>query len=142
MPLAARIRVLIVDDSPFSRKVVRNVLLDESDIEVVGWSADGVQAMEDIALLHPDVVTLDCEMPNLDGKGVLAAVKEIASPPAVVVVTIATSSEDDALRALGASSVIRKPTALATKKMYELASELVHAIRMAARGRGTPFASA
>ncbi len=67
------IRVLIVDDSAFARKVVRESLLTSPQIDVVGIARDGIDALEKISELDPDVITLDLVMPNLDGLGVLAA---------------------------------------------------------------------
>ena len=72
-PVSERIRVLVVDDSAFARKVLREVLTGTPDIEVVGIARDGLEALEKIAELKPDVVTLDLVMPNLDGIGVLRA---------------------------------------------------------------------
>ncbi|HYQ45304.1 MAG TPA: response regulator, partial [Polyangiaceae bacterium] len=67
------IRVLVVDDSAFARKVVRESLQTSPQIEVVGIARDGIDALEKIAELKPDVITLDLVMPNLDGLGVLAS---------------------------------------------------------------------
>jgi len=61
------IRVLVVDDSAFARKVVRESLLTSPLIEVVDIARDGIDALEKIAALQPDVITLDLVMPNLDG---------------------------------------------------------------------------
>ena len=66
------IRVLVVDDSAFARKVVREVLEGDTRFEVVGIARDGLDALEKIADFAPDVVTLDLVMPNLDGVGALA----------------------------------------------------------------------
>jgi chemotaxis response regulator CheB len=85
------IRVLVVDDSAFARKIVREVLT--SGMEVVGIARDGLEALEKIAELKPDVITLDLVMPNLDGLGVLAALP--IDGPRVVVVSMA--GEDSAL---------------------------------------------
>ena len=70
---AAPIQVLVVDDSAFARKVLRQVLSAEEGIHVVDTARDGLDALEKIAELRPDVVTLDLVMPGLDGLGVLKA---------------------------------------------------------------------
>ncbi|MEO8875292.1 MAG: response regulator, partial [Polyangiaceae bacterium] len=69
--MSARLRVLVVDDSAFARKVVSEVVNGSEHLEVVGIARDGLDALEKIAELKPDVITLDLVMPNLDGVGVL-----------------------------------------------------------------------
>jgi two-component system chemotaxis response regulator CheB len=128
------LRVLVVDDSAFARKVVREVL-ERAGIEVVGIARDGLEALEKIAQLKPDVITLDLVMPNLDGLGVLAALPAVGAPRVVVV---SMSGEDSALgiAALHAGAVeVKKPTALATDRLYDLSAELVAAVRTAGAAR-------
>jgi two-component system chemotaxis response regulator CheB len=136
---APRIRVLVVDDSAFARKVVREVLSADPDIEVVGIARDGLDALEQIGALDPDVVTLDLLMPNLDGIGVLRA---LAGKPRPRVVVVSTSPEEGgvALEALqaGAVDLVHKPTALATDQLYELSTELVHKVKVAALATPRP----
>jgi two-component system, chemotaxis family, protein-glutamate methylesterase/glutaminase len=130
------VRVLVVDDSAFARKVMREVLSSAPDIEVVGVAHDGLDALEKIDRLDPDVVALDLLMPNLDGVGVLHALAGRARPRCVVV---STSDEQSALAAealqAGAVDLVHKPTALATDRLYELSTELVEKIRVAAKAR-------
>jgi two-component system chemotaxis response regulator CheB len=143
-----RIRVLVVDDSAFARKVVREVLSADPRIEVVGIARDGLDALEKIGELDPDVVTLDLLMPNLDGIGVLHALEGKARPRILVV---STSDEQSslALEALqaGAIDLVHKPTALATDRLYELSTELVQKVKIAAGAvarptRGAPSSTA
>lgn len=125
-------RVLVVDDSAFARKVMRECL-DAAGLQVVGLAHDGLEALEQIRELAPDVVTLDLVMPNLDGLGVLQALAGRTWPRVVVV----TSSEDDsalgiaALQA-GAFDVVHKPTGLALPQLYEVGHELVTVVQAAA----------
>lgn len=129
------IRVLVVDDSAFARKVLREVL-HAAGIEIVGTARDGLEALEQIATLKPDVVTLDLMMPNLDGVGVLRALSG-ENPPRVVVVSTSPADSSLGVEALqaGAVFVVRKPTAHATDQLYELGAELVRAIQQAALAR-------
>jgi two-component system chemotaxis response regulator CheB len=131
----APIRVLVVDDSAFARKVMREVLT-AAGMEVVGIARDGLEALEKIEELKPDVITLDLVMPNLDGLGVLAALPA-SKAPRVVVVSMA--GEDSALGVAalqaGAIELVQKPTALAVDRLYELSSELVAAVTAAASAR-------
>ena len=138
------IKVLIVDDSAFARKVLREVLALCPDIEVVGTARDGLEALEKVAALKPDVLTLDLVMPNLDGLGVLASLPA-EHAPRVIVVSVSDADTELGAAALqaGALDIVRKPTALATQQLYELRDELVAKIRVAASARqpqGTPLA--
>lgn len=136
--MAPPIRVLVVDDSAFARKVVREVL-QAAGMEVVGIARDGLEALEQIATLKPDVVSLDLVMPNLDGNGVLQALSALQDGSAPRVVVVSMSNEDSAIGAEalqhGAISIVRKPTALATDQLYELKDALVKAVREAAAAK-------
>ncbi|WP_224362623.1 chemotaxis-specific protein-glutamate methyltransferase CheB [Hyalangium versicolor] len=127
------IQVLVVDDSAFARKVMRQVLSSAEGIRVVDTARDGLDALEKIAALRPDVVTLDLVMPQLDGLGVLKSLAGAATPR-VVVVSSADEESELAVAALqaGAVELVHKPTALATERLYELGAELVSKVRMAA----------
>jgi two-component system, chemotaxis family, protein-glutamate methylesterase/glutaminase len=121
-----RVRVVVVDDSAFARKVLSNVLNAERSIEVVGTARDGLEALERISELDPDVVTLDLVMPQLDGLGVLQALAG-KRRPAVVVVSMSDAESEIGVSALqrGAVAVVHKPTGLATDRLYELGGVLV-----------------
>jgi two-component system chemotaxis response regulator CheB len=131
---APPIRVLVVDDSAFARKVLRQVLTAAQGISVVDTARDGLDALEKIAALRPDVVTLDLVMPHLDGLGVLRSLAGAPSPRVVVVSSAGEESElaVSALQA-GAVDLVHKPTALATDRLYELGAELVAKVNTAAR---------
>lgn len=130
-------RVLVVDDSAFARKVLRESLNASPLIEVVGIARDGLEALEKVIELQPDVVTLDLMMPNLDGLGVL---RELTASGSTVRVILVSSSDRDsdlvveALR-LGAFDVVKKPTSLATDVLYELGDELVRKVVAARASR-------
>ncbi|HYP89946.1 MAG TPA: response regulator, partial [Polyangiaceae bacterium] len=132
-------RVLVVDDSAFARKVLRQVLSRSPRIEVVGTAHDGLDALERIMELQPDVLTLDLLMPNLDGMGLLHALKKLegVTVPRVVVVSMSDSQGDLAIAALreGATDLVQKPTSLANDRLYELAEELTRKVEAAALAR-------
>lgn len=127
------IRVLLVDDSAFVRKVLRELLASDPEFEVVGHARDGLEALEKTAELAPDVMTLDLFMPHLDGLGVLAALAD-RDAPAVVVVSTSPADSELAIRALerGAVELVEKPTALASERLYELGDTLKAKLRIAA----------
>lgn len=134
MTLSKRHRVLVVDDSAFARKVLREILSKDDRFEVVGFARDGLDALEKITELDPDVITLDLVMPELDGVGVLDALRERANAPRVVIVTMTDSDSALGVAALeaGAFDIVHKPTALATDRLYELERELVDKLASAA----------
>jgi len=108
-----KIRVLIVDDSAVMRKIISSALLKEPSIEIVGFASNGIQAIENVRTLNPDVVTLDIEMPEMDG---LSALKEIRKQnkrlPIVMFSTLTHKGAQAAVMALtaGASDYVGKPT--------------------------------
>jgi two-component system chemotaxis response regulator CheB len=132
-----KVRVLVVDDSAFARKVVRESLSASDEIEVVGIASDGIDALEKIDALAPDVVTLDLVMPNLDGLGVLKALP-VEKRARVVIVSMADSESELGLAALsaGAFDLVHKPTALAIDSLRDIAEELV--AKVLAAGRREP----
>jgi two-component system chemotaxis response regulator CheB len=127
------IRVLVVDDSAFARKVLRESLSTSARITVIGTARDGIDALEKIAELQPDVITLDLVMPNLDGLGVLAALSA-EQRARVVVVSMADGQSDIGVSALqwGVFDLVHKPTALAVASLQEIAEELVTKVLLAA----------
>lgn len=132
--IKARGRVLVVDDSAFARKVLRESLNGSVLLEVVGIARDGLEALEKIVELSPDVVTLDLMMPNLDGLGVLKELLEARSRVRVVLVSSSDRDSEvvaEALR-LGAFDVVKKPTSMATDMLYDVAAELVRKVEQAA----------
>jgi two-component system, chemotaxis family, protein-glutamate methylesterase/glutaminase len=134
-----KIGVLVVDDSAFARKVLRQVLSRSSRLEVLGTAHDGLDALDRILELKPDVITLDLMMPNLDGLGVLQALKKLVGVqvPRVVIVSMSDTHGDVAIAALreGAVDIVQKPTSLANDRLYELADELTRKVEAAATAR-------
>lgn len=130
------IRVLIVDDSAFARKVIREVLARDPEIEVIGFARDGLEALEKIGELRPDVVTLDLMMPELDGLGVLRALPREGAPK-VIVVSVSASEAELAIEALQAGAVdfVTKPTPLPTDRLYELSGDLLTKVKAAVSAR-------
>jgi two-component system chemotaxis response regulator CheB len=130
-------RVLVVDDSAFARKVVRESLSRSPDIQVLDVARDGLEAIEKIADLRPDVITLDLVMPNLDGLGVLRAIGTGPDAPRVVLVSMSDATSDLALDALalGAVDLVHKPTALASELLYQMGDELIAKVLVAAGAR-------
>lgn len=127
------IRVLIVDDSAFVRKIMRQMLSRSPFIEVVGAARDGSEALDLVDQLRPDVVTLDLNMPSSDGITFLRTQME-RQPLPVIVVSMASRDGQQVLEALeaGAIDVVQKPTGLATERLLEITEELLAKVKAAA----------
>ncbi|MEO8621156.1 MAG: chemotaxis response regulator protein-glutamate methylesterase [bacterium] len=129
------IRVLIVDDSALVRKVLSDELSQFPDIEVVGTASDPYVAREKLLQLNPDVITLDIEMPRMDGLSFLAKLMKHRPTPVVIVSSVAPEHSETAMRALalGAVDVVSKPGS--AYSLPEVGLTLVRAIRTAASAR-------
>lgn len=141
------IRVLIVDDSALVRKILTIELSKCRDIEVVGSAVDPYVAREKIVRLRPDVITLDLEMPRMNGLAFLAKLMKYYPLPVVVLSSLTPMNSEAAIRALelGAVEVICKPES--GYRMPEILHQLIHAVRAAASAKitkqlGTPETSA
>lgn len=126
------IRVLIVDDSAVMRVMLRDALSRAADIDVIGEAADPYDARELILQLRPHVITLDLEMPRMDGLSFLARLMRHHPLPVVVVSSLGRSQSEAALRALtlGAVEVIAKPAPKSS--LSALRTDLARAVRAAA----------
>lgn len=128
------IRVLVVDDSAFTRKVVREMLSRSPFIEVVGTARDGLEALELVESLKPDVVTCDLMMPNCDG--VTFVRRQMKRRPLPILILTSTPENGDlavdAMQA-GALDIVRKPTALASSELLEIQAELIEKVKALGR---------
>jgi two-component system chemotaxis response regulator CheB len=130
-----KIRVLVIDDSAIVRKILSETLGAESDIEVVGTAPDPIIALEKIKRLKPDVLTLDIEMPRMDGLTFLKQLMQTQPMPVILISSLAQSSVDIALEALryGAVDVLAKPSG--PYSVGELRATVSARIRAAARAK-------
>jgi len=130
-----KIRVLIIDDSAIVRKILSDALSGEPDLEVVGTAPDPYVARDKILSLAPDVLTLDIEMPRMDGLTFLKKLMQFHPLPTVVISSLAQTSCRAALEALelGAVEVLPKPGG--PYSVGELRHTLAHKIRAAAASR-------
>jgi two-component system chemotaxis response regulator CheB len=122
-------KVLIVDDSVFMRTVIRDMLQKDPTLEIVGTASNGVEAMEKISILKPDLVTLDIEMPKMNGLDVLRELKNAAWHPKTLILSSLTSKgaemTTDAIR-LGADDFMLKPKDIPQLRL--VADELIATI--------------
>lgn len=128
-----KIQVLVVDDSAYMRKAIREMLEQNSMIQVVGTAHHGADALEQIERLNPDVVTIDLYMPEMDGVGFIRA-QMARRPIPIVVCSSAEIDEDRAVAAMEAGAVefVRKPTSRALDTVYDIRQELLQAVIAAA----------
>src|SRR2546423_8242050 len=131
--LNRKIRVLIVDDSAVVRKLVSEALSQDSEIEVVGTAIDPYLARDKIVNLKPDVLTLDIEMPRMDGLTFLKIVMEQRPLPVIIMSSLTQAGSAAALEALriGAFDVLGKPSG--PYSFGEVAPQLIARIK-ATRG--------
>jgi two-component system chemotaxis response regulator CheB len=136
-----KIRVLVVDDSPTMRGLIAAALQRDHEIEVVGFAADPIEAREAIKRLEPDVLTLDIEMPNMNGLAFLERLMRLKPMPVVMVSTLTQAGADVTLAALelGAIDCIAKPSN--GDAMREALEHLGEVVKNAARARVRPPSS-
>jgi len=134
-----RIRVLVVDDSAVMRKLIPSILEKYGDIEVVATAIDGDFALNKIEQLKPDVVTLDLDMPRMDGLTTLRHIISRRALPVVMLSSLTSQGAASTMQALelGAVDFVCKPKS--TLQIGEMADELVAKIRAAARSKVLPF---
>ncbi len=137
----SKIRVLIVDDSSVIRMLLNRFLAGDPEIEVVGTAPDPYVAREKLVELRPDVMTLDIEMPKMDGVTFLGKVMENMPTRTVIISSLSTRGSEMALRALenGAVDVIAKPAMDVTRGLEEMGREIVERVKIAAKSRLRPL---
>lgn len=130
-----KIKVLIIDDSVLIRKMLTEILNSSPDIEVIGTAADPLIARDLIKQLNPDVLTLDIEMPNMDGITFLRNLMRLRPTPVVMISTLTEKGAGVTLEALtlGAVDFIAKPKVDVANALNSYAEEIVSKVRMAAR---------
>ena len=138
------IRVLIVDDSPFVRRALTRMLQTAPDIEVVGVGVDGAEAIEKVRSLKPDVVTLDIQMPRMDGLEALQRIMAETPVPVLLLSSLTREGANVTMRGLelGAMDFVDKSSVQGNMNLLGLAEELrtkVRAVAGVAPGKlGTP----
>jgi two-component system, chemotaxis family, protein-glutamate methylesterase/glutaminase len=136
--MSERVRVLVVDDSALMRKLIPNILARDPMIDVVGTAMDGAFALKKIEELRPDVVTLDLEMPRMDGMETLRLIMKRAPLP---VIMVSTHSKEGAYAtfkalALGAIDFVAKPKEASSGHLDAIATQLIEKIKVAKRAAG------
>lgn len=137
----AKIKVLIVDDSALVRQVLTEICNSDRGIEVVGAAQDPYDAREKIKKLNPDVLTLDVEMPRMDGVTFLSNLMRLHPMPVVMVSSLTEKGADVTLQAmeLGAVDFVSKPKSDLSHSLDDYAEEIIGKIKVAANARVKPI---
>lgn len=132
-----KIKVLVIDDSALIRNVMKEIIDREKDMVCVGAAPDPIVAREMIKAVNPDVLTLDVEMPKMDGLDFLERLMRLRPMPVVMVSTLTERGSDVTFRALelGAVDFVSKPKMDIARGMEEYALEITDKIRAAAQSR-------
>lgn len=131
------IKVLIVDDSALIRSLMTEIINEQADMQVVGVAPDPLVAREMIKQLNPDVLTLDVEMPKMDGLEFLEKLMRLRPMPVVMVSSLTEKGSEITMRALelGAVDFVAKPKMSIASGMRDYANEIADKIRAAAKAR-------
>lgn len=131
------VRVLIVDDSAVVRQILTEILSNDRGIEVVGSATDPYVARDKIKRLNPDVITLDVEMPRMDGLAFLENLMRLHPMPVVMISSLTERGADTTLQALalGAVDFVSKPKLDVARGLEEYAAEIVAKVKSAAKAR-------
>ena len=130
-----KIRILIVDDSAFMRKALSKMLESDPEIEIVGSARNGEEGVEKVLLLKPDLVTMDIEMPRMDGLTALRLIMEKEPTPVMMVSSLSTEGAQATLEALdlGAVDFIPKQNSFVSLDIIKIREELIGKIKNIAR---------
>jgi two-component system chemotaxis response regulator CheB len=141
IPSHPPLRVLIVDDSVFNRRSITEILSTSPDVEVVGKAADGEEALRLVSMLRPDVITLDLEMPRMDGFTLLRIL--MTKMPTPVIVVSSYSQKENVFKALelGALDFVAKPDRFADPDLAAIRDELLRKVTLARSVRLQPVAA-
>lgn len=133
----AKIGVLVVDDSAFMRRVISDIINQSTDLQVIGLARNGSEALTRIKELQPDVVTMDIEMPVMDGLTALDQIMKANPVPVVMLSSLTKEGAEQTLKALqrGAVDFLAKPSGQISLDIETVAAEIVEKVRIAAGTR-------
>lgn len=131
----SKVKVLVVDDSAFMRKLITDFLSESPQIEVVGTARNGKEALEKVSVLNPDVVTLDVEMPVMNGLEALKQMMKKHPLPVVMLSSTTTEGAENTITAMqyGAIDFVAKPSGVISLDLYKVKEELINKVLLASR---------
>ena len=130
-----KIKLLVVDDSAFMRKLISDFFADHLQIEVVGTARNGKDAIKKIQQLKPDVVTMDVEMPEMNGLDALKEIMHVCPVPVVMLSSTTKQNTENTLTAMeyGAVDFVAKPSGTISLDLHKIQDELIHKVIGAAK---------
>jgi len=130
-----KLRVLVIDDSAFMRKLISEILNSDSEIEVVGKASNGLDGIEKVKKLKPDVVTLDIKMPDISGLDVLNEIMDKFPTPVVIISAYAKKGSYEAIQAFeyGAVEVVAKPSGEISMDLKDVKEDIILAVKIASK---------
>jgi len=133
--MAKKMKILIVDDSTFMRKILTNIINSDPELRVTKTAGDGVEALKAVEIFKPDVITMDLELPEIDGLTCIAYIMEKYPTPIVVVTGYSEFMGEATIKALeyGAVEFIRKPIKEMSLDLESLKQELLAKIKLASQ---------
>ncbi|MGA1861743.1 chemotaxis response regulator protein-glutamate methylesterase [Deferribacter thermophilus] len=136
-----KIKVLIVDDSAFMRKAIEGMLKKDPEIEIAGFARNGKEAVELVESLRPDIITLDIEMPVMNGLEALEIIMKRFPTPTIMVSSLTTEGAEATLKALelGAVDFIPKDKSFATLSIMKIEKDLIEKIKLFAKKKTLGF---
>jgi two-component system chemotaxis response regulator CheB len=131
--MPGKTRVLVVDDSAFMRKMLSQMITSDPDLEVIKTARDGLEALKAVEEIRPDVVTMDIELPEIDGLTCVAYIMEQFPTPVIIVTGFSQFLGEETVKALelGAVGLVRKPGGPISRNLDTIKQELLHQIRLA-----------
>lgn len=131
------VRVLVVDDSAFMRSAISDILKSDPEIEVIGTARDGIEAVEMTQAMSPDVVTMDYEMPRMNGIEAVREIMKLKPTPCVMVSSYTKEGAHITLRALeeGAVDFIPKGIEKRVTELFKIKDEIIRKVKSAARAK-------
>lgn len=126
-------RILVVDDSVFMRKMISDLIAEDTSFTIVGTAKNGIEAVEKVKLLKPHAITMDVEMPIMNGLDALQQIMEEEPTPVIMLSSITESGTKETIRALelGAIDFIRKPSGSISMDIYKVKNQLHDKLKMA-----------
>lgn len=136
-----KIKVLVVDDSALMRKMIPLIISSDKDIEVIGTAIDGDFALKKISQLRPDVITLDVNMPRMDGLTTLKSIVRDFKIPVILVSSLTKEGAEITLKGLemGAFDFIPKPNGAISVHISDISNELINKIKAASHCKSLNF---